>query len=191
MAGVGDEAPPQPRVVLLERLQRRAGDAHPGRLGAQRVEFDTIRLGEILGERQVQLDGLRRELQAASGRLTLPPRGDLPVLISITLLHMVGFNLLASWGLGLVPTGRTVVLAYTTPLWITPGAAATVEVENGKTLAVVGLASTGAYYAVFTVLLVATAAHDLAAVEAALRPAGMRRFGAARRRVCQWRRNNP
>jgi len=55
-------------------------------------------------------------LQAASGRLTLPPRGDLPVLISITLLHMVGFNLLASWGLGLVPTGRTVVLAYTTPL---------------------------------------------------------------------------
>jgi drug/metabolite transporter (DMT)-like permease len=45
------------------------------------------------------------------------------VLISITLLHMVGFNLLASWGLGLVPTGRTVVLAYTTPLWVTPGAA--------------------------------------------------------------------
>ena len=62
-------------------------------------------------------------LQAASGRLTLPPRRDLPVLISITLLHMVGFNLLASWGLGLVPTGRTVVLAYTTPLWVTPAAA--------------------------------------------------------------------
>lgn len=62
-------------------------------------------------------------LQAASGRLALPPRGDLPVLLSITLLHMVGFNLLASWGLGLVPTGRTVVLAYTTPLWVTPGAA--------------------------------------------------------------------
>ena len=57
------------------------------------------------------------------GRLTLPPRRDLPVLLSITLLHMVGFNLLASWGLGLVPTGRTVVLAYTTPLWVTPGAA--------------------------------------------------------------------
>src|SRR5580704_570184 len=62
-------------------------------------------------------------LQAASGRLALPARGDLPVLLSITLLHMVGFNLLASWGLGLVPTGRTVVLAYTTPLWVTPGAA--------------------------------------------------------------------
>jgi len=62
-------------------------------------------------------------LQAMSGRVTRPPREDLPVLISITLLHMVGFNLLASWGLGLVPTGRTVVLAYTTPLWVTPASA--------------------------------------------------------------------
>jgi drug/metabolite transporter (DMT)-like permease len=62
-------------------------------------------------------------LTAWRGGVTLPPAGDLPVLISITLLHMVGFNLLASWGLGLVPTGRTVVLAYTTPLWVTPGAA--------------------------------------------------------------------
>ena len=61
-------------------------------------------------------------LQAAGGRLALPPRGDLPVLLSITLLHMVGFNLLASWGLERVPTGRTVVLAYTTPLWVTPAA---------------------------------------------------------------------
>ena len=62
-------------------------------------------------------------LQGAGGRLALPPRGDLPVLISITLLHMVGFNLLASWGLSFVPAGRTVVLAYTTPLWVTPAAA--------------------------------------------------------------------
>jgi len=62
-------------------------------------------------------------LTASRGRIALPPREDLPVLLSITLLHMVGFNLLASWGLGLIPTGRTVVLAYTTPLWVTPGAA--------------------------------------------------------------------
>lgn len=62
-------------------------------------------------------------LTAWRGRITPPPRGDLPVLLSITLLHMVGFNLLTSWGLGLVPTGRTVVLAYTTPLWVAPGAA--------------------------------------------------------------------
>jgi drug/metabolite transporter (DMT)-like permease len=62
-------------------------------------------------------------LTASRGRIGWPPRQDLPVLLSITLLHMVGFNLLTSWGLGLVPTGRTVVLAYTTPLWVTPGAA--------------------------------------------------------------------
>ena len=62
-------------------------------------------------------------LTAWRGRIAWPSRQDLPVLLSITLLHMVGFNLLASWGLGLVPTGRTVVLAYTTPLWVTPGAA--------------------------------------------------------------------
>jgi len=61
-------------------------------------------------------------LTASRGRIGWPPRQDLPVLLSITLLHMVGFNLLTSWGLGLVPTGRTVVLAYTTPLWVTPGA---------------------------------------------------------------------
>jgi drug/metabolite transporter (DMT)-like permease len=56
------------------------------------------------------------------GRLALPPKADLPVLLSISLLHMVGFALLAAWGLQLVSTGRSVVLAYTTPLWVTPGA---------------------------------------------------------------------
>ena len=58
----------------------------------------------------------------ARGRLAAPPRADLPVLLSITLLHIVGFGLLAAWGLRLVPTGRSVVLAYTTPLWVIPGA---------------------------------------------------------------------
>ena len=58
-----------------------------------------------------------------AGRLVVPTRADLPVLVSITLLHMVGFSLLAAIGLQLVPVGRSVVLAYTTPLWVTPGAA--------------------------------------------------------------------
>jgi drug/metabolite transporter (DMT)-like permease len=58
----------------------------------------------------------------ALGRLARPPRADLPVLFSIALLHMVGFAVLAAWGLRLVPTGRSVVLAYTTPLWVIPGA---------------------------------------------------------------------
>src|SRR5262245_13056319 len=61
-------------------------------------------------------------LSLARGRLALPPRGDVPVLLSIALLHMVGFTALGIWGLDRVPTGRSVVLAYTTPLWVTPGA---------------------------------------------------------------------
>ena len=56
-------------------------------------------------------------------RLVVPPRQDLPVLLSITLCHMVGFTVLTSFGLVVVPAGRSVVLAYTTPLWVTPGAA--------------------------------------------------------------------
>jgi drug/metabolite transporter (DMT)-like permease len=62
-------------------------------------------------------------LAALQRRLSLPPRGDLPVLMSITLLHMVGFGVLSTLGLQTVPTGRSVVLAYTTPLWVAPGAA--------------------------------------------------------------------
>ena len=56
------------------------------------------------------------------GRLVTPPRRDWPVLFSVTLLHMVGFTILTSFGLTVVPAGRSVVLAYTTPLWVTPGA---------------------------------------------------------------------
>ena len=62
-------------------------------------------------------------IAAARGRLVSPPRADLPVVVSITLLHMIGFGVFAAWGLQTVPTGRSVVLAYTTPLWVVPGAA--------------------------------------------------------------------
>ena len=62
-------------------------------------------------------------LAAVQRRLCLPPRQDLPVLASIALLHMIGFGVLSSIGLQRVPTGRSVVLAYTTPLWVVPGAA--------------------------------------------------------------------
>ncbi len=58
-----------------------------------------------------------------SGRLVVPPRADLPVLLNIALLHMTGFAVLAAIGLQLVPAGRSVVLAYTTPLWVMPAAA--------------------------------------------------------------------
>lgn len=61
-------------------------------------------------------------IAAARRRVVVPRRDDMPVVLSITLLHMVGFVILANIGLQLVPTGRSVLLAYTTPLWVTPGA---------------------------------------------------------------------
>lgn len=87
--------------VLLESLS-------PLWLMAARSAIATLALFAIVGAR---------------GRLAWPRRADLPVVLGITLLHMIGFGLLAAWGLQVVPTGRSVVLAYTTPLWVAPGAA--------------------------------------------------------------------
>lgn len=54
--------------------------------------------------------------------LVLPQRGDIPVVLNIGLLHMVAFTGLVTIGLQFVPAGRSVVLGYTTPLWVTIGA---------------------------------------------------------------------
>jgi drug/metabolite transporter (DMT)-like permease len=88
-------------------------------------------------------------LALTSGRLVPPPRADLPVLLSITLLHMVGFTTLSSIGLELVPAGRSAVLAYTTPLWVVPGASLFLgERLTSRRLVgvVVGLAGLGALF---------------------------------------------
>ncbi len=61
-------------------------------------------------------------LLAATGRLILPRRGDLPVVFTVALFHMVAFSSLVSFGLLLAPVGRSIVLGYTTPLWVAPGA---------------------------------------------------------------------
>jgi drug/metabolite transporter (DMT)-like permease len=58
-----------------------------------------------------------------SRQFVLPRRGDTPVILSITLLHLVGFSTLVNFGLQLVPLGRSIVLGYTVPLWVIPGAA--------------------------------------------------------------------
>ena len=57
-----------------------------------------------------------------SGRITLPVKADLPIIFSMGAFHMVGFSLLVSVGLQYLPAGRSVVLAYTTPLWVFPAA---------------------------------------------------------------------
>jgi drug/metabolite transporter (DMT)-like permease len=61
-------------------------------------------------------------LLLARGQLIAPRRGDVPVILSITLLHMVAFSALVAFGLKLVPVGRSIVLGYTTPLWVAPAA---------------------------------------------------------------------
>jgi len=58
-----------------------------------------------------------------SRQFVLPRRGDVPVILSIALLHLVAFSTLVNFGLQLVPLGRSIVLGYTVPLWVTPGAA--------------------------------------------------------------------
>ncbi|WP_353189835.1 DMT family transporter [Pandoraea pnomenusa] len=59
---------------------------------------------------------------ALTRRLVLPRRGDLPVILSVGLLHMTVFSLLVALSLQYVSAGRSAVLAYTTPLWVMPAA---------------------------------------------------------------------
>src|SRR5581483_617721 len=59
-------------------------------------------------------------LFAISGAVTglvRPQRGDAPVLVSMVVLHMVGFTILSQLALQVVTAGRSTVLAYTSVLW--------------------------------------------------------------------------
>src|SRR5258708_28867683 len=58
----------------------------------------------------------------ARGQLVVPRRGDVPVILAVALLHMGAFSALVAFGLQFVPAGRSIVLGYTTPLWVAPGA---------------------------------------------------------------------
>jgi drug/metabolite transporter (DMT)-like permease len=61
-------------------------------------------------------------LLVARGQFIIPRRGDVPVICAIALLHMVAFSALTAFGLRFAPVGRSIVLGYTTPLWVVPGA---------------------------------------------------------------------
>jgi drug/metabolite transporter (DMT)-like permease len=58
----------------------------------------------------------------ARGQLILPRRGDVSVILTVSILHMSVFSALVAYGLQLVPVGRSIVLGYTTPLWVAPAA---------------------------------------------------------------------
>ena len=61
-------------------------------------------------------------LLLATGRMIIPKRGDIAVIVMIAVPHMIVFSVLMSFGLMYVSVGRSVVLAYTTPLWVALGA---------------------------------------------------------------------
>lgn len=54
--------------------------------------------------------------------LIIPSRDDVPVVLSLALLHMVAFSTLVAAGLQFVPASKAIVLGYTTPLWVAVGA---------------------------------------------------------------------
>lgn len=58
----------------------------------------------------------------ASRQFVRPPRADYPVVLVISLFHMVAFAALMTAGLAYVSAGRAIVLGYTTPLWAAPAA---------------------------------------------------------------------
>lgn len=58
-------------------------------------------------------------LIAAAGRLeVLPRRYEWPALIVTALFNVTLWNLLIAYGLTYLPAGRSVILAYTMPLWV-------------------------------------------------------------------------
>ncbi|MFN4089324.1 MAG: DMT family transporter [Alphaproteobacteria bacterium] len=77
------------------------------------------------------------------GRFRLPGRADLPIVLSIGTCQLALFIGLGNVALQFVPAGRTVVLAYTTSLWLVPLALLTGERIGARRLGGVGLGLAG------------------------------------------------
>lgn len=54
------------------------------------------------------------------GKLFLPTRKDMSIILTIGLLQMGLFTTLINLGLNYVDAGRSAILTYTTPLWVMP-----------------------------------------------------------------------
>ncbi|WP_228384474.1 DMT family transporter [Rhodocyclus gracilis] len=52
-----------------------------------------------------------------SGQGVRIPRGRLPAMLLLTLFNIVGWNVLAIYGVSLLSSGRAALLGYTMPLW--------------------------------------------------------------------------
>jgi drug/metabolite transporter (DMT)-like permease len=53
-----------------------------------------------------------------SNNLVIPERRDVPVVLSVALLHMTIFSVLVAAGVRFLPASKAIVLGYTTPLWV-------------------------------------------------------------------------
>jgi len=82
-------------------------DITPLWLGATRLALGTVTLFALL---------------ALRGTLRLPRRGDLLMIADVGLGQMCAFMLVLNIAVQYVPAGRAAILAYTTPLWVAPGA---------------------------------------------------------------------
>jgi len=56
------------------------------------------------------------------GRFKRPHRQDFPIVLGVGVMQFAAFVTLINLGLTEVNAGRAALLAYTTPLWVTPGA---------------------------------------------------------------------
>ena len=76
---------------------------------------------------------------ALRGGLRLPARRDWALLASVALLQVAAFNICMNLALVHVEAGRSAILAYTTPLWVAPGAVLLLRERLGR-LAAAGVA---------------------------------------------------
>jgi drug/metabolite transporter (DMT)-like permease len=54
----------------------------------------------------------------AGGHAIVPKRNEWPQLAATSLLNVTAWNVLIAYGVLLLPAGRSVILAYTMPLWV-------------------------------------------------------------------------
>jgi len=78
-------------------------------------------------------------IQLSLKNFIIPKKHDLPAIIVIGLFHMTIFGAFMAIGLEYVSVGRSAVLAYTTPLWVIPGAIFILH-EPIKPLRIIGVA---------------------------------------------------
>ncbi len=61
-------------------------------------------------------------LQIARGQCIIPQKNDIPAICIVSIFHMTIFASLMAVGLQYASVGRSAILGYTTPLWVTPAA---------------------------------------------------------------------